>query len=99
MTGLLAAFSSGRPPASLEMGTSTFAPVLDHLARLTDDVGVFEHAIGLTPRRSIGYTTDDVARALVVAVRWPRADPAPTRVDGRRLPGISSRRHNLVGDY
>jgi hypothetical protein len=79
MTALPAGFLSGRPRALLEMGTSRLAPVLDHLARLTDDVGVFEHAIGLTPHRSIGYTTDDVARALVVAVRWPR--PIPHRLE------------------
>jgi hypothetical protein len=52
-------------------------PVIDHLARLTDETGIFEHALGLIPRRSNGYTTDDVARALVVAVRWPAPTSQP----------------------
>ncbi len=46
------------------------APKLDHLARLTDEIGVFEHAAGLEPRRELGYTTEDAARALVVTARW-----------------------------
>ena len=55
------------------------APKLDHLARLTDDVGIFEHAARLEPRREHGYTTEDAARALVVTARWqPDTDTATT---------------------
>ncbi len=43
-----------------------------HLARLTDDVGLFEHAKITTPRRAHGYCLDDVARGLVVTAREPR---------------------------
>jgi len=43
-------------------------PVLDHLVTLTDDVGVIQHAVHDVPARSTGYCTDDVARALMVAV-------------------------------
>jgi hypothetical protein len=46
------------------------APKIDHLARLTDDIGIFEHADGLEPRRGLGYATEDAARALVVTARW-----------------------------
>ncbi len=42
---------------------------IDHLLRLTDDVGIAQHATWLTPNRVHGYTTDDVSRALLVAVR------------------------------
>ncbi|MFF3222516.1 glycosyltransferase [Nocardia suismassiliense] len=42
-----------------------------HLARLSDDVGIFEHARLTTPRHENGYCVDDVARALVVAAREP----------------------------
>jgi hypothetical protein len=45
-------------------------PRIDHLARLSDDIGIFEHASGLEPRRELGYTTEDAARALIVTVRW-----------------------------
>lgn len=47
----------------------------DHLARLTDSRGVFEHADHDVPRREHGYCLDDVARALLVLVREP--DPSP----------------------
>jgi hypothetical protein len=41
-----------------------------HLARLTDDTGLLEHALGVVPRRGEGYTTDDNARALWVCLEW-----------------------------
>lgn len=41
-------------------------PRFDHLRRMTDDQGLFEHAEGLSPRRHLGYCTDDAARALVL---------------------------------
>ncbi|MGF1618704.1 MAG: hypothetical protein ACFCU2_13010 [Acidimicrobiia bacterium] len=31
------------------MSAATLAPVIDHLARLIDDVGVFEHHLSSTP--------------------------------------------------
>ncbi len=43
-------------------------PVLDHLIRLSDDVGIIQHAVEDIPNRSTGYCTDDVARAFIVAV-------------------------------
>jgi len=51
-------------------------PVLsfDHLARLTTPLGVYEHALGDTPRTEHAYCVDDVARALVVTSRVP--DPS-----------------------
>jgi hypothetical protein len=41
----------------------------DYLLALTDDTGVFQHAKGKIPWREHGYCSDDVARALVFAVR------------------------------
>ncbi len=40
---------------------------LDHLRHLTDDTGVFQHAIFTIPNYREGYTTDDNARALLVS--------------------------------
>ena len=40
---------------------------LDHLRYLTDDTGIFQHAIFTTPNYREGYTTDDNARALLVS--------------------------------
>ncbi|MGB7581572.1 MAG: hypothetical protein WBL85_03875 [Sedimentisphaerales bacterium] len=44
-------------------------PSLEHLRRLTDDTGLFQHAKFTIPLRSEGYTTDDNARALIVATK------------------------------
>jgi hypothetical protein len=50
-------------------------PVFDHLERLTDDRGLFEHALLTVPRREHGYCVDDAARGLVVACREPEPGP------------------------
>ncbi len=54
-------------------------PVFDHLERLTDDRGLFEHALHTVPRREHGYCVDDVARGLVVVCHEP-------------APGLTARR-------
>ncbi len=41
---------------------------LNHLHRLTDDLGMFQHSIFTIPNYGEGYTTDDNARALIFAV-------------------------------
>jgi len=43
----------------------------EHLFRLSDDSGLFEHAKLTEPRMEHGYCVDDVARGLLVAVREP----------------------------
>ena len=54
--------------------TCAAAP-FQHLLRLTDEVGLLEHAKGIVPRLQHGYCVDDVARGLVVVCREP--SPAP----------------------
>jgi hypothetical protein len=49
-------------------------PVFDHLLRLTDHRGLFEHARLSTPRPEHGYCVDDVARGLVVVCRESSSD-------------------------
>jgi glycosyltransferase involved in cell wall biosynthesis len=41
---------------------------LDHLQNMTDDTGIFQHALFTVPNYSHGYTTDDNARALLVSI-------------------------------
>lgn len=41
---------------------------IDHLNRMTDHTGLLQHAVFSVPNYSEGYTTDDNARALIVAV-------------------------------
>ncbi len=42
-----------------------------HLDRMTDERGLFEHALLDAPREEHGYCVDDVARALIVTSREP----------------------------
>ncbi|OGU28160.1 MAG: glycosyl transferase family 1 [Ignavibacteria bacterium GWA2_35_9] len=41
---------------------------LDHLQNMTDETGMFQHALFTVPNYSHGYTTDDNARALLVSI-------------------------------
>lgn len=61
-------------------------PVFDHLVRMTDHRGTFEHACGAEPRLEHGYCTDDMARVLVVTTREPDAS-----ADVNRLAGLAVR--------
>jgi hypothetical protein len=56
------------------MTTTIPGPKFDHLLRLTDRRGTFEHASFAEPRPEHGYCTDDMARVLVVATREPNSD-------------------------
>jgi glycosyltransferase involved in cell wall biosynthesis len=43
-------------------------PKFDHLYRLTDDVGILQHANYIIPNRNHGYCTDDNARAIITVL-------------------------------
>ena len=53
---------------------------LDHLYRMTDQTGIFQHACLDAPNLSEGYCTDDNSRALILTVLLNRLGQAPTRV-------------------
>ena len=57
---------------------------LDHLHRLTDSTGIFQHAIFAVPNFEHGYCTDDNARALILTVLlrelgWDEGQLGPLR--------------------
>lgn len=58
---------------------------LRHLLRLSDEVGLFEHASGAIARRAHGYCVDDVARGLVVLCREPFPSDILVELSGRYL--------------
>jgi hypothetical protein len=62
--------------------------VFDHLDRLSDSRGLFEHALLSEPRPEHGYCVDDVARGLVVVCRETNRTP--------RLQKLASRYLNFV---
>lgn len=53
---------------------------LNHLARMTDSTGVFQHAIFSVPNFSEGYCTDDNSRAFILAVLLSEAGEDPEAV-------------------
>ncbi len=65
---------------SMTPANDVYQPMFDHLERLTDDRGLFEHARHTVPRREHGYCVDDAARGLVVVCREPRPGPAVRRL-------------------
>ena len=60
-------------------------PVFDHLAAMTDERGLFEHARYGIPRPEHGYCVDDAARALVVMSRQPMLTPLLRDLEQRYL--------------
>ncbi|HBA84183.1 MAG TPA: glycosyl transferase family 1 [Verrucomicrobia bacterium] len=53
---------------------------LDHLARMTDSTGIFQHAIFTVPNFSEGYCTDDNARAFILAIQLDVLKEEPVRM-------------------
>jgi glycosyltransferase involved in cell wall biosynthesis len=56
------------------------ALTLDHLRRMTDSTGMFQHAVLTVPNFSEGYCTDDNARAFILAVLLDELKEEPARV-------------------
>ena len=53
---------------------------LDHLSRMTDSTGIFQHAILTVPNFSEGYCTDDNARAFILSTLLDELKEEPARV-------------------
>ncbi len=52
-------------------------PSLDHLQKLTDDTGMYQHAKFTIPNRDFGYCTDDNARAVLAMTNYYAQYPEP----------------------
>jgi hypothetical protein len=52
-------------------------PVRRHLQRLSDGLGIAQHAVGAVPDLRHGYCTDDVARALMADALYAERDAGP----------------------
>lgn len=53
---------------------------LDHLQRMSDTTGIYQHAIYSIPDFFHGYCTDDNARALITTVLWEGLEMEGTRL-------------------
>lgn len=63
------------------------APQLDHILRMTDGTGIFQHALFNVPNLHEGYCTDDNARALILCTLL---DGLGSGVPGDRLHGLAT---------
>lgn len=52
-----------------------------HLIAMTDDTGMFQHAVLTTPNRSHGYCVDDVARAMLLTTFAQRSGDTSSVLD------------------
>jgi hypothetical protein len=71
---------------------------LDHLAVLSDDVGVIQHAVENIPNRESGYCTDDMARAFIVACRRLHLAPHDEFAAGLASNGLAFLAHAQLDD-
>jgi glycosyltransferase involved in cell wall biosynthesis len=53
---------------------------LDHLSRMTDSTGMFQHAVFTVPNFSEGYCTDDNARAFILSTLLDELKEQPAHV-------------------
>jgi len=74
------------------------ALTLDHVAAMADGMGVFQHAVVAVPNLSEGYTTDDNARALHLAVLADQ-DPHATVIVRRTLSFLHHALHPVTGRF
>lgn len=78
--------SATRPRAETSaVGVELPAIQLKHLAALTDDTGVIQHAAYGIPDRRYGYSTDDAGRALVAVLTHYR------QLDGEAAPALATK--------
>jgi hypothetical protein len=64
---------------------------LDQVNALTDDTGMLQHSIFTIPNRGEGYTTDDNARALILAVLLEQLDSKQLTNSGSESPAFATR--------
>ena len=69
-----------------------------HLQRLTDNVGLLQHADGVVPLHTDGYSVDDVAHGLMVICREP-SPPQELVVLGRRYLYFLTQAQELGGKF
>ena len=58
---------------------------LDHLFRMSDNTGIFQHAIFNVPNYAEGYCTDDNARAFILTLLLPEMTNRVARLDVAQL--------------
>jgi hypothetical protein len=84
-SGIVAARSPSQPWSVKLRSLKLQSLDVRHLLRMSDQVGLLEHADGAIPRREHGYCVDDVARGLLVLCREPLPSETVIELSGRYL--------------
>jgi len=70
---------------------------LDHIERLTDSTGMFQHSVFNVPNYNEGYTTDDNARALILSVELEEVNgDAMNETDRQALARVQELGHRYL---
>jgi glycosyltransferase involved in cell wall biosynthesis len=70
---------------------------LDHLERMTDGTGMYQHAVFSVPNYREGYTTDDNARALIISVQLEEMPGlAKTEADQQSIARVQELGHRYL---
>lgn len=87
-----------RPAGSGHFGDHSALPPwrFDHLLRMTDSAGVFQHAKFAVPWFDHGYCTDDNARALLFTVWLEQLDECPAALRHGRMAYAGFLQHAFV---
>jgi glycosyltransferase involved in cell wall biosynthesis len=56
-------------------------PSLNHLKKLTDNTGLYQHAKHTIPNREYGYCTDDNSRAVIAMIKYYTQYPEPQALE------------------
>ena len=90
----LRARREGNGPSRMTYPSASFT----HLQRLTDNIGLLQHADGVVPRHAGGYSVEEVARGLLLVCR----EPSPSQeliVLGRRYLYFLGQAQELGGKF
>ena len=79
-------YQASRPKGAAHFGEHSHLPPwqFDHVLRMSDSTGIFQHARFAVPSFEHGYCTDDNARALLFTVLLDELDECPEPLRNRR---------------
>lgn len=92
--------ASRRPSGTARVGGQAHLPPwrFDHILRMSDSTGIFQHARFTVPWFEHGYCTDDNARALLFSVLLEELDECPPEIRHARSAYAAFLQHAFVTD-
>jgi hypothetical protein len=93
-------YRNHQPQAAPALGEHSHLPPwrFNHLLRMTDSTGIYQHAIFTVPWFDHGYCADDNARALLLSVLLEGLDECPAEIGVARAAYSAFLQHAFVRD-